>query len=260
MNTNIVLTDELTPAEIGLLQDLEYRIKQGLATFLEVGAALARIRDDHLYRATHSTFEKYVSDRWGMSRSYAHRQIAAAEICQTLPIGNKPTHETQVRPLTALPPAEQPAAWSAAVERAEATNSSKVTEKIVRTVVAERAKPPGRLAVLETAIERGKATADEVLDAIQEREALVARLTVAHELPEPINLALGLLDQSVRRLEDQLPNLSATDKVLITPILLDLWPRLSHVLLAVVNPGPATRRSMTQEVARMADVLRSTES
>jgi len=46
------------------------------------------IRDNRLYRSDYATFEEYCRERWGWSRSYIHRQIAAAEISNLLPQGN----------------------------------------------------------------------------------------------------------------------------------------------------------------------------
>ncbi|MCA9993718.1 MAG: hypothetical protein KDE29_22205 [Anaerolineales bacterium] len=47
-----------------------------------------------------------------MSRFYAHRMIAAAEVADNLlPIGNIPATESQARPLTALEPEQQREAW-----------------------------------------------------------------------------------------------------------------------------------------------------
>jgi len=87
--------------------DLEAVIERGRQTFIEVGDALKQIRDRHLYRETHATFEAYCRERWGWSRSYAHRNIEAAEAVQTLPNGNRPTTEAQARELVPLTPDER---------------------------------------------------------------------------------------------------------------------------------------------------------
>jgi hypothetical protein len=59
-------------------------IEKGLATFIEVGRALERIRDQRLYRESHNTFEDYCKDRWGITRAHAYRQIEAAQITKQL--------------------------------------------------------------------------------------------------------------------------------------------------------------------------------
>jgi hypothetical protein len=58
--------DSLTPAEIKNRDRLEAIVQPGLATFVEVGNALAEIRDRRLHRDTHRSFETYVRDWWGV--------------------------------------------------------------------------------------------------------------------------------------------------------------------------------------------------
>lgn len=73
--------------------------------FWAAGKALQTIRDAHLYRDTHPTFEAYVEDRWEMSRPQAYRLIDAWPLAERLsPMGDK-LNERQVREL--LPVAVQ---------------------------------------------------------------------------------------------------------------------------------------------------------
>ena len=102
------------PAAVGVeieisprLLELETVIERGKLTFVEVGNALAEIRDSRLYRAQYSTFEQYCKERWGWSRSYSYRQIEAAQAVQVLPMGNIPTNERGARPLVTLTPEER---------------------------------------------------------------------------------------------------------------------------------------------------------
>ena len=95
-------TSELSPlllVEQDNLRECETVIERGLGTFVEVGTSLATIRSGRLYRATYSTFEDYCRERWGLSRSRAHRLIDAAEVVELLPTGNTPpvTSERQAR-------------------------------------------------------------------------------------------------------------------------------------------------------------------
>ena len=53
------ITRTLSEVEEQALKKYEEIISKGLNTFLEVGHALAEIRDRRLYRATHDTFEPY---------------------------------------------------------------------------------------------------------------------------------------------------------------------------------------------------------
>ena len=122
------------------LDELETVIAEGMRTFVDVGAALAEVRDNKLYstEAGYKTFEAYCKDRWGWGRSYAHRLIDAAATaenvanCQQMPVS-----EGQVRPLTKLPPEKQPEAWDTAIEKAveELGPGAKPTHKHVQRAV-----------------------------------------------------------------------------------------------------------------------------
>ena len=56
----------LTPAEIEDLNRLEAIAQHRLGSYLLVGNALGEIRDRHLYRASHPSFETYMRERWGL--------------------------------------------------------------------------------------------------------------------------------------------------------------------------------------------------
>lgn len=133
--------DIVTAGEAERLAALEATIAQGLQTFVDVGNALLEIRDSRLYRTTHGTFEDYCRERWGMSRSYAHRTIEAAQVATNLlPIGNViPATESQARPLAALPADLQREVWQQAVDTAP---NGKVTAAHVQIVVNEYTRPP----------------------------------------------------------------------------------------------------------------------
>jgi len=158
--------DELTIQEVERLKELEHVIKDGLYTYFEVGGALMTIRDLELYRATHSTFESYCRDTFQISRAHAYRLIDSHNVQSTIDkaqainfieqatslqletknkeekgealndLGHstlqKPQNESQVRPLTKLPPEKQVKAWRKAVETAP---DGKITAKHVQQVV-----------------------------------------------------------------------------------------------------------------------------
>jgi|LakMenEpi03Aug12_release.lakeMendotaPanAssembly.Ray.scaffolds.fasta_scaffold309494_2 hypothetical protein len=94
---------------------LEKVIERGLDTFVQVGEALAEIRDRKLYRTEHPTFDAYLDKKWSLSRSRACRLIQAAETVKVLPTGNRPQTERQARPLATLPPAQRVEVWQKAV-------------------------------------------------------------------------------------------------------------------------------------------------
>jgi len=131
----------LTPSEQGDLRQCESIIERGLATFVEVGNALAKIRDGRLYRGEYRTFEGYCQDRWGLTRRHVNYQIAAARVVKNLgtivPI--LPITESQARPLTRLEPEQQREAWTKAVETAP---NGKVTAAHVQKTVEAVTKTP----------------------------------------------------------------------------------------------------------------------
>ena len=145
--------DQIENARLGSLDGteqaerdrLEQVIEEGLKTFWQVGNALAEIRDQRLYRSTHSTFEDYCQDKWHFGKSNAHELIAGAKVVKNLsgiPDTPLPTSASQVRPLAKLEPEEQQQAWQEVVETAP---DGKVTAAHVQQVVAKRspeAEPP----------------------------------------------------------------------------------------------------------------------
>ena len=111
------MTTALTRPEKSVLAECEAVIERGMDSFIEVGNALLRIRNERLYRSDFGTFQEYCEARWSMSKTHANRMIDAAEVAENLtPMGVKPTSERQLRPLVALPPVKQREAWKSAVE------------------------------------------------------------------------------------------------------------------------------------------------
>ena len=127
----------LTTQEQEALARCEAVIRRGWESFIEVGVALAQIRDQRLYRAQHQTFEHYCREKWDYRKSHAYRLIAAAEVVKCLsPVGDipQPTHERQVRPLFGLEPEKIRELWKKAVAKA---GSGVVQATVVQEVAAE---------------------------------------------------------------------------------------------------------------------------
>lgn len=125
----------LPETEQQVLVDLEQKIAVGMKTFIEVGTALMRIRDERLYRAEYGTFEDYCRERWGFTRMHASRLIAAAEVVRNVTDRlqiQSPANIEQTRPLTRLEPDQQREAWGEAVATAP---NGKPTAAHVETVV-----------------------------------------------------------------------------------------------------------------------------
>ncbi len=81
--------DELT-GTAAALAECERVIERGLKTFIEVGHALARIREERLYRETHTTFEDYCRGRWEFDASRARQLISAAKTVTVVTVGGQP--------------------------------------------------------------------------------------------------------------------------------------------------------------------------
>lgn len=130
--------DSLAISERQELQQHERVIQQGLNTFVEVGQALAAIRDSRLYREDYGTFEDYCQSRWGFTDRRARMFIDSASVLANLQTGTivpiLPATESQARPLTKLEPAEQVRVWEQVVATAP---EGKITAAHVQAVVDE---------------------------------------------------------------------------------------------------------------------------
>jgi hypothetical protein len=97
--------EALTPLEQANLYACEEVVRAGWYTFVQVGLALAQIRDQRLYRLEFDSFEAYCQVKWQYGRRYVNQLISAAQVFTYLGAKNsltKPEHETQVRPLVGL--------------------------------------------------------------------------------------------------------------------------------------------------------------
>lgn len=97
----------LTSEELASLRANERIIEKGLETFIDVGTALATIRDGGLFRATHKSFEEYVKDKWDYSRQRAYQLISASDFHTKLASRNSKmgriTSERATRALMTVP-------------------------------------------------------------------------------------------------------------------------------------------------------------
>ena len=117
------------------LAALESTIQRNLSSFYEMGIALMTIRDKRLYRDGFDTFEHYCRERWQFTRMRASQLIAASGVVEN--VNNclqKPTTESQVRPLTKLEPEQQKEVWEKAVQTAP---EGKITARHVQKIVNE---------------------------------------------------------------------------------------------------------------------------
>ena len=136
--------DNLQPislAESGRLVELEKMIERGLQTFLEVGAALAEIRDAKLYRIEYSTFEAYCRDKWKISDRRARQLIDSVAIVESIGKSGTqvPVSEAQARPLAKLEPEQRSTAFARARELAKGKEPTR--DQVIQAVSEALEKP-----------------------------------------------------------------------------------------------------------------------
>jgi len=100
------------------LAELEKTIARGKKTFVEVGLALAEIRDLRLYRREYSGFEEYCREKWGWSKPYCTQLITAAAVVEALPAKSQVAiaTESQARELAKAAPGERAGVVQAVVD------------------------------------------------------------------------------------------------------------------------------------------------
>lgn len=113
----------LAQSERDRLAELETTIGYGLHAFLRVGEALLEIREARLYRETHSAFEDYCRERWGITDGRANQLIAAKRVHEVIAGTDTttvvpPANEAQARELAPLldQPEELRDTWQRAIE------------------------------------------------------------------------------------------------------------------------------------------------
>ena len=95
----------LTAAEIESRNRLEAIARGGLGTYLQVGDALTEIRDRHLYRDSHPSFESYLRERWGViipNSDLLSQAGVPVEVLATPPAEQEPRKLLREKPCEAL--------------------------------------------------------------------------------------------------------------------------------------------------------------
>jgi hypothetical protein len=139
------------------LAEAEDKIRTGLVSFAEMGQALALIKERHLYRATHRSFESYLLDRWKIGIDYANKLITAASVCVNLVREGlpPPVREKHTRELNRVEPAHRTEVWKAALDAAGG-DPEQVTADVIAGVVAPRRTRKGRVKAPAAIKLRGK--------------------------------------------------------------------------------------------------------
>jgi hypothetical protein len=114
----VKLKTTLTCEETERLDKLESSIQRGKKTFVEVGIALAAVRDEKLYRRDYDTFEAYCKDKWGWTRQHAYRLIECAPMVECNP---QVTSLNQARALCRVPEPSRAAVMDAVQAKGRVT-------------------------------------------------------------------------------------------------------------------------------------------
>jgi hypothetical protein len=111
------------------LDELEKTIARGKRTFVEVGLALAEIRQYRLYRGEYSSFSEYCQKKWGWNKSYAYYMIDGAAVVKALPekVSTYVDNEATARQLAKAAPEER-----AGVVEAVVAEGKRVTAKEIK--------------------------------------------------------------------------------------------------------------------------------
>jgi hypothetical protein len=195
----------LTAPEQTRLSDAEGIIERGFTTFVEVGSALAVIREQRLYRATHETFDLYCRERWGWTKRRASQLITSAAVvlglAETGTVVPKPTNEWQARALGKVAPGKRIEVWQQAVDASpNGKPTSKDVERAARPDEPEEPEPPDPIAEWERA-ELELASMRELAASLQADDT-AAELTKLHRKYRSLDA----------RLAQALTTLSAAEK------------------------------------------------
>lgn len=140
------MTQTKQPSPVGegsALTECEAIIQDGMTTFLAVGNALVRIRDEQLYLGGgYTSFDQYCRERWDMSGSHAYRLIDASETVRELPPGTPlPANEAQARELKVV----APEARAEVMQEASEATGGNLTAKAITDAATKAADPDGML-------------------------------------------------------------------------------------------------------------------
>ena len=127
--------------ESARLEELEKTISRGKKTFVEVGMALAEIRDLRLYKREYGGFEEYCREKWGWKRAHAYRLIDAAEVVKVSPIGDKIQSESQARALGKIPTDQRAAVVQAIIDDGKPVTAAAIKQHLPPPPMQPKAAP-----------------------------------------------------------------------------------------------------------------------
>ena len=138
-------SEALTVTESNRLKVLEKTIAQGQAVFVDVGLALAEIRDFKLYKSDYKTFEQYCRARWRFTKQHAYRLIEAAPIAKSHP---RVTSERSARELAKVDPSQREEVLEKAAQTGKITGDAiEIAANLLKHKPSVTEKSPSKPAV-----------------------------------------------------------------------------------------------------------------
>jgi hypothetical protein len=171
--------DPLDTLEARALDANETVIAGGLQSFIEVGMAFYRIREQRLYR-TYGTFDDYCQQRWGFTDSRARQLILGATTAQHVETVTTVTlpNEHCARALRTFPADLQPAIAQIASAEAGAFGKPLTAGMIARVgAVIQQAARTGAVDVSGDATPLTAALTDEAYEAMMRQRVHIEQST-----------------------------------------------------------------------------------
>lgn len=166
------------------LEECETVIERGMRTFMEVGQALAKVRDERLYRDEYATFEVYCERRWNLSRTRAYAAIDAANVVSRIrDIGApEPQNQGQAEALSGL----EPETAAEVMRDAHEHNDGRVTATAIRDARERIAPKPRPIADLPPAANLAQSDLDALnAPALEPTSSVVVDRDADAVEPEP---------------------------------------------------------------------------
>lgn len=116
--------------------DYDRRITTGLETFIDVATALIGLQEEKLYKETHSTFEAYCEEKYGLGRRRAYQLMEAGKTVLSLttddnePLEMAPTLPAHATALADVEEEHRREVWDAVVSDSKETGK-KITAKAI---------------------------------------------------------------------------------------------------------------------------------
>lgn len=177
----------LTKPQTAKLARLEGVIAEGLQSFIDVGAALAEVRDSGLWAEHADSFEAYCSTRWGLSRSRSYQIIDAAQVVSAIadsdPKAPVPANVEQARALT--PIKDDPPAMASAMKTA--ARNGQPTAKTIGEAVDDIRPPAPRPSADERRRDRTTMEVTKLVDRLD----FIEKIAPADFPPEDLRVLMN---------------------------------------------------------------------